>query len=229
MASMDRIFASSREARRREWSSPKIALRFIIGNAVFWFIMYLQVIGLFEINTGNKCGPRLGTCAMYFSIYLSIDSGILPTFFMLLFGLLTIKNIHQTRRRIKATATTNPDQSVQASIMSKKEMQLHKMLANQIGLYLILNVANPFYFIYRAFTVVTLKSPLRVTAESFVNNLTYDLIYLGFALSFANFAVSSEMFRREFQLLIQTKIIARFRQCATTVEGTPARIIHAVN
>ncbi|CAF3911404.1 unnamed protein product, partial [Rotaria sordida] len=36
LASVDRYFASSRNALRRQWSSTKIAIRFIIGNIFFW-------------------------------------------------------------------------------------------------------------------------------------------------------------------------------------------------
>jgi hypothetical protein len=214
MASMDRYLSSSRDALRRQWSSPKIALRLIIINFLVWCLMYLQVLVFFVVTNG-KCGSRLGTCSMVFSIYLSIDSGILPILLMLVFGLLTINNVHQSRRRINEIAVINADGSVHAGRMSRKDTQLHKMLANQIILFIILDIPNPFYFIYRAFTVNTVKSAFRVTAESFANNLTYDFIYLGFALTFPNYALSSEMYRRELQQLIQTKILRRCRRRVT--------------
>jgi hypothetical protein len=223
MASMDRYFASSRDALRRQWSSQKIALRFIIGNAVFWFFLYIQVIVFYEIY-GGSCQPRPGTYGIFFSIYISIDSGVLPIFLMLVFGILTVNNVHQTKRRIMATSSVNEDQPINANRMSKKDTQLHKMLANQICLFVILNIPNPCYLVYRAFTNNTLKSPFRSAAELFVNNMTYVLIYLGFALTFVNFAVSSDMFRREFQQLIQTKILRRVRHRVTTEGGTTIRI-----
>jgi hypothetical protein len=223
MASMDRYFASSRNALRRQWSSPKIALRFIIVNAILWFLIYLQVLVFYEITNGT-CQPQLGTYAVFFSIYIAIDSGVLPIFLMSVFGLLIVNNVHQTKRRIGATTTINENQPVQANRMSKKDMQLHKMLANQICLFVILNIANPCYLIYRSFTMNTLKSPLRRTIELFINNMTYVLVYLGFALTFANFVVSSDMFRREFQQLIQTKILRRPSRRTTSLGGTTARI-----
>jgi len=225
MASMDRWFASSRDAVRRQWSSPKIALRFIIGNFILWFIIYLQVIIFYTINSGS-CQPQPGTYRTVFSIYLAIDSGILPTSLMLVFGLLVAKNVHQTKQRIAATTAINEGQPVYANRMSRKDMQLQKMLGNQILLFIILNIPNPCYLIYRVFTADTLKSPLRLTIEVFIENMTYVLIYLGFSLTFANFAVSSDMFRREFQQFIQTKILHRFPRRVTTEVGTANRIGH---
>jgi hypothetical protein len=225
MASMDRWFASSRDAVRRQWSSPKIALRFIIGNFILWFLIYLQVIIFYTINSGS-CQPQPGTYRTVFSIYLAIDSGILPTSLMLVFGLLIAKNVHQTKRRIAATTAINEGQPVYVNRMSRKDMQLQKMLGNQILLFIILNIPNPCYLIYRVFTADTLKSPLRLTIEVFVENMTYVLIYLGFSLTFANFAVSSDMFRREFQQFIQTKILHRFPRRVTTEVGTKNRIGH---
>jgi hypothetical protein len=219
MASMDRYFASSRNALRRQWSSPKIALRFIISNAIVWFLIYLQVLVFYEITNG-MCQPQLGTYAVFFSIYIAIDSGILPISLMFVFGLLIVNNVHQTKQRVGATTAINENQPVQTNRMSKKDMQLHKMLANQICLFVILNLPNPCYLIYRSFTMNTLKSPLRRTIELFINNMTYVLIYLGFALTFANFVVSSDIFRREFQQLIQTKILRRPSRRATSLGGT---------
>jgi len=54
MASMDRYLGSSRDA-----------LRLIIINFVIGYLIYLQVIGFFEVTNG-KCGPRLGTCVIVF-------------------------------------------------------------------------------------------------------------------------------------------------------------------
>jgi hypothetical protein len=209
LASIDRYFASSRDVRRRQWSSPKIAFRLAIGNIIFWSLMYTQFIIFYEIYNGS-CQPQPGIYGIFFSIYISIDSGILPLSLMIIFGLLTINNIHQTKRHIRPNAAAvDGGRFVGTGRVSKKDAQLHKMLANQIILFLILNIFNPCVLVYRSLTLYTVKSPLRLTVELFINNMTYVLIYLGFALTCVNFIISSEMFRREFLKFIQTKIIRR--------------------
>ncbi|CAF1209063.1 unnamed protein product [Adineta ricciae] len=201
LASIDRYFASSREALRRRWSSPKIAYRLIIGNALFWCIMYAQVIVFYEIASGT-CTFRSGSYGVFFSIYIAIDSGILPLLLMIVFGLLTVRNIHQRKMRIGARER-------QVTRMGKKDLQLHRMLANQIALFLILNLPNPIYLLFISFTINIPKSTFQHAAEILVGNMTYALIYFGFLLTFTNFMISSDIFRQEFFHVFRVKILRR--------------------
>jgi hypothetical protein len=180
--------------------------------------MHIQVLIFYGIYNGS-CQPQPGVYGMFFSIYISIDSGILPLSLMTIFGLLTINNIRQTRRHIRP----NVDASVRIVRMSRKDAQLHKMLANQIILFLILNIFNPCDLIYHSLTFYTIKSSLRRTVELFINNITYMLVYLGFSLTCVNFIISSDMFRREFLQFIQTKIFHR-RTPPTTTAVTIVKI-----
>jgi len=224
LASIDRYLASSCDALRRQWSSSKIAIRLIIVNIIFWCLIYIQVIIFYEINNGS-CLPKAGTYETFFSIYISIDSGILPIFLMLIFGSLMVRNVHQTRKRVGATTLINKSQPVRVGGMSRKDVQLHKMLASQICLFVTLNLPNPCYLVYQSFTINTRKSPLRVSTELFINNMTYVLIYLGFALTFVNFIVASDMFRREFQQVIQTKILRRPSMIVISQGGTRPKFV----
>ena len=228
LASVDRYFASSRDALRRQWSSPKIAFRVIIVNAIFWCLVYIQVLVFYRINNGS-CEPQSGAYGVFFSIYISIDSGILPVLLLLIFGLLTVNNVHKTRKRIEPVTGTNEIRSTQTGKMSKKDVQLHRMLANQIFLFIILNVPNPCYLLYRVFTINAVRSPFRRTLETFLSNMSYVLVYLGFSLTFVNFIISSDIFRREFLQLIRTKLMRRAPMPATTVGVTTVRVLQANN
>ncbi|CAF0716357.1 unnamed protein product [Adineta steineri] len=208
MASIDRYFASSHSALRRQWSSPKIAIRLIIGNVIFWCVTYVQVIIFYNISTGI-CWYQLGAYGVFFSIFIAIGIGILPLLLLFIFGLLTANNVHKTGQRIEPIGTMHGGRHIQGSKTSKKDAQLHKMLANQVFIFIIFNMPNPCYLVYKALTVNTSKSLLRSTTEDFGGNMTYALIYLGFSLTFLNFIISSDMFRKEFLQLIRTKI---FRQ-----------------
>ncbi|CAF0796000.1 unnamed protein product [Adineta steineri] len=222
MASIDRYFASSRSARRRQWSSTKIAVRLIIGNIILWCIIYTQVLVFYDISSGS-CSYGSGAYGVFFSIYISIDSGILPLLLMLIFGLLTVRNIHKTKKRVDAAPTTDTGRSKKSGKMSKKDVQLHRMLANQIILFIILNLPNPCYLVYRSLTITLVKSPFRKATETFLSNMTYVLIYLGFSLTFANFFVSSDMYRREFFQVIRTKVLRQAPAPTTTGGGTTVK------
>ncbi|CAF0745842.1 unnamed protein product [Adineta steineri] len=206
MASVDRYFASSRSALRRQWSSPKIATRLIIGNTIFWCVTYVQVLIFYNISTGT-CWYPSGAYGVFFSIYIAVESGILPILLLFIFGLLTANNVHNTIQRIEPVGVAHNGQHILGSKPSKKDAQLHKMLANQILVFIILNMPNPCFLVYRAFTVNTSKTLLRSTTEDFAGNMTYALMDLEFSLTFINFIISSKMFRKEFLQLIRTKIL----------------------
>ncbi|CAF0789631.1 unnamed protein product [Adineta ricciae] len=202
LASMDRYFASSPEVIYRQRSSPKIAFRLILANVLIWSLLYIQVIVIYDIEDGICTYPS-NAYGIFFSIYIALDTGVLPLLLMLTFGLLTVRNVHQMKNRIGPGVRPNQTR------LSRKDLQLHRMLANQIVLFVILNVPNPAYLIYQSITLRLLDSPLRRTSEVFAESMTYVLIYLGFSLTFCNFMISSTIFRREFHRLIRTKILRR--------------------
>jgi len=210
-ASADRYFCSSRNALRRQWSSSKTVIRLNIINTIVWLLFYIQVLITFNVGNG-KCRIQVVSIMTYFSFYITAENGFFPIFPLLFFGLLTIRNIHQTKRRTTAAEPANESQSVQNDRVSRKETQLHKMLANQVILYLILNVPYPVYTVYRAFIGVSSFTGSRALIDTFTNNLLYDLVYLGYALTFPNFILTSDMFRQQLKQIIRTKILHRCRR-----------------
>jgi hypothetical protein len=219
LASIDRYFVSSSDIRWRRLSSPKFAMRLIIINSLFWCLMYIQVLVFYDIENGT-CSFRSGFYAIFFSIYISIDSGILPPCLMLIFGLLTLNNIRQSKRKLRPVAATTIGRPVQNTEMSKKDLQFSKMLINQICFFIILNLMNPCYLLYQTITMNMTKSPLRVAVELYINNMTYLLIDLGFSLTFFVYTLSSSLFRREFIQLIQKKLLNRAPAPASMVART---------
>lgn len=206
-AAADRYLCSSHNIHIRRWSSPKIALRVIIVDAIIWLLFYIQVLVAFGV-TNDKCRILVLDIMKYFSLYITIENGFFPVIPMLFFGLLTIRNIHQSIQRVKATEVVDGSQSVTNNRISKKETQFHKMLANQVIVYIILNVPYPVYTIYRTYLGVSSLTGSRALIDTFINNLFYDLIYLGYALTFPNFLFTSNVFRKEFKQIIQ-KILHR--------------------
>ena len=211
LASIDRYFVSSLRAKWRRCSSRKFARRLIIGNFMFWSIIYIQVLIFYEIQNGT-CSFQKGTYSLFFSIYVLIESGIIPPVMMLLFGLLTLHNIRQSRRRtnpISASTSAVIAQRVKSTRLSKKDLHFSKMLFNQICLMVILNLINPCYLLYRTMTINDIKTPLRLKIETSVDNISYLLIYLEFALTFFVYTLTSSLFRRELNNLIRKALCGR--------------------
>jgi hypothetical protein len=209
LASVDRYFASSRDALHRQWSSPKIAIRFIIGNILFWCFIYIHVI-IFYQTYPNNCLPQQGIYGIFFSIYILIDNGILPLVFMSVFGYLTFKNVRQIKQRVRPLATsTTTNQSNQMNIASRKDSQFIKLLFNQIALYIIFNIFYPCCLFYQTITMNIQKSLIRLQVETLFSNMSYYLIYIGFSLTFFTNISSSSLFRNEFKRFIQIKVFRR--------------------
>jgi hypothetical protein len=205
LASVDRYFASSRDALRRQWSSTKIARKFIIGNILFWCVIYIQVI-VFYRTYPNNCLPEKGSYGMFFSIYILIDNGILPLVFMSVFGILTYKNVQGIKHRVRPMAISmEANQSSQVNRTTRKDTHLLKMLFNQILVYIIFNTFNPCFLLYQTLTINVSKSPLKLEVEVMLNNMSYFLIYIGFSLTFFTNILSSSLFRHEFIRLIQRR------------------------
>ncbi|CAF4036896.1 unnamed protein product [Rotaria sp. Silwood2] len=209
LASIDRYLASSSDIQRRQWSTPKIAIRLIIGNVLFWCVIYIQIPIFYEIHNGD-CSFRKGVYGIFFCIYLLIESGIFPPLMMIIFGLLTLNNIRRSKRTIRPLPIVDIIQLSQFPVMSRKDLLISKMLFNQICLWIILNMFNPCYLLYRTITIYDNKSSLRLTVELFLNNMSYYFIYLEFSLTFFVYTLSSPLFRREFKKLIRKKLLHRF-------------------
>lgn len=230
LASMDRYFASCRDVNYRRWSSTKVAIRFIIGNIIFWCLIYIHIIIFYEIYP-NNCAPRKGLYEMIFGIYIVIDDGILPIIFLIIFGLLTYRNIQTIKQRVRpmtittATTTLMTNQSNQMNMrILRKDSQFIKMLLNQIILYVLLNLFNPCFLLYQSITINFPKSSVHVEIESLLSNLSYFLIYIGFSLTFFLNILSSSLFRNEFKKFIQIKIFHhRSIQSTTTTTTQPNR------
>ncbi len=58
--------------------------------------MYSHVPIFYEIQNG-QCTPRHNGYSYFIGIYIAIDSGILPLSLILIFGLLTLRNLHQVK------------------------------------------------------------------------------------------------------------------------------------
>jgi len=202
-AAVDRFFCSCQSVRLRRWSSSKVARSLIIIDAIIWALFYIQILVFADVTNG-KCRILSADFLKYFTFYLTFENGFLPIIPMLIFGLLTIRNIQRSIQRLKAreiidgrTSNSNNQPSV-----SRKEVQLHRMLINQVVIYVILNLPYPVYNLYRIYGNVSSVSESSAAIDTFVNNLCIDMVYLCFTLTFLNFLLTSSVFRQELKQLL---------------------------
>lgn len=208
MASIDRYFASCDDISWRRWSSRKIAKKCIIFSFIFWCLIYIQALVFYDTQFGF-CTYQGGIYGIFFSIYLSIESGILPPLLMLIFGLLTIRNIRRSKRTVQPEPLANVVSPTQTIRLSRKDLQLTNMLLGQIGVWITFNIPYPCYNLYRSITINDPTSDFRITVESFASNMTTCALYVGFSLTVFLYTLSSPLFRHELKKLILRKILRR--------------------
>ena len=215
-AAADRFLCSSRSVRLRRWSLPKVAVYLITIDTIVWILFYIPILVYFDVES-DKCRIHAVEIMKYLSYFITIENGFFPIIPMLIFGLLTIRNIRQSRQRVKSTVAVNRNQSATSRQTSTKEAQLHKMLINQVIVYVILNLPYPVYNVYRSYVNVNSFTGSRAAIDTFINNLCFDMIYLCFTLTFFNFLITSDMFRRELKQIIKNKLIDRCHHRITPV------------
>jgi len=123
LTSIDHYFASSSDIHWSRWSSLKISKRLIIGNALLWCLMYIQVLLFYQIQNGD-CSFRNYIRSMFFSVYIPINDGILPLSIMLIFGLLRLNNILRSKRKIRQLLVLGVVRSIQIITIKKRDQQI---------------------------------------------------------------------------------------------------------
>ena len=204
-ACVDRCFHSSANIRIRRLSSLKTA-RMVIGfTTILMIILYSHMIVYYEITYtidqfGNiipMCNPQKGIYQTFIALWHMTLYFLCPCFFMLFFGLLTLKNI-RGRRRVLPTIRENNQGG------RRTNTQLLRMLAAQILLTVISTLPYSIYRLYASITANVVKDPLRIAEENFASQFANVISYFAHTSSFYLYTLTGTIFRKEF-----FKVIAR--------------------
>ena len=102
-ACMDRWASSCTSVRIRSISRVLIAKRIILTLILIVYLMYMQMFfcfdGIYESNS-SSCYTVSTTCELYNSFALFLTYSLFPCLFMLILGLLTIRNIRRSQRQV---------------------------------------------------------------------------------------------------------------------------------
>ncbi|CAF1084840.1 unnamed protein product [Rotaria sordida] len=158
-ASIDRFLCSSPSAIYRQWSTNRIARRYVIGVFIFYALLFIQVFYCFEASVPNvpvACYGRNLPCRLFNDwVALRVDI-VLPSLFLAIFGVLTIRNvqtrmIHPTVHAVNSNNTNN-----NRLLMRNKERNLTRMLLIQVLIVLPLDLP---FGIYRPYASLTSDVP----------------------------------------------------------------------
>lgn len=95
-ASIDRFLCSHHLASYRRWNTKQTARHYIFILFVFFFLIFIEVVYCFEASIPNvpvACYGRNIVCRLYNDWAALLFDIILPSFFLAIFGTLTIRNV----------------------------------------------------------------------------------------------------------------------------------------
>ncbi|CAF3670988.1 unnamed protein product [Rotaria sp. Silwood1] len=221
-AIIDRWLLSSLKLHHRQMSSLKNAKRAMIISLMLAIVVFSHIIYCHEpnlINAPQKCYGITIACRFVTDISF-ILLAIVPLPLMLMFGLMTIYNIRQSRGRVAnrntsmvtntVTATTN-----QRHRMTKQDQNLLIMLLVQICILFILSIPLAIQKLHSAIVTGRTPSALQVAIEDLVYNLAQLLHFVANGMPFYIYTlVGGNVFRKalaKFFIHIRHKILHRCR------------------
>ena len=201
---VDRYLCSSASTSMRAMSSVRVANRAIPFTILIIFIAYIHVPIFFKIDiisatqkpTCYSRGP-IGTYRTILYYFDLIVYGLSPSFFMLMFGLLTLRNVQQSKRLIVIPVTNLLTRTNQNN--RKTNNQMLRMLIVQVLVYCVTGL------VFSATIIYTSMNPPTNDFQGGQYNVVYAVVGMGSnvgpCLSFYLFTLSSALFRKELKNL----------------------------
>ncbi|CAF1516197.1 unnamed protein product [Adineta ricciae] len=197
LASIDRYFASSPNARLRQLSSLSIARKIIIFTVVFTFLICLHFLIFLTASQQSYCQASSFGYAVFFQIFIVLTGSTIPIIVMAIFGILTVRNVSSIRNRI-----TPQGDNVQNEPLRANERQMHKMLLMHLLVCLILTVPYGITSIYDpVIRYVFLRTPSAYDTAIYnvTLNITRAMYFTTTIIGFYVYTLTSPRFSSEFK------------------------------
>jgi len=224
LASIDRWLVSSPNVTHRQMSSVRNATRSIVLTLLLSGLSHIPHTICYEPfqlpPIPLHCYGATSACRLFDDLFYASIVVLLPCSLMLVFGCMTIKNIHQSRR---ATRPNNIQMSIgnqqtknlpnaQLKTKMKNERNLTKMLLIQVFILILFTLPQACNSLYATITYGRDKSVLQKAFDQFFYNLTLLLSYMAVGLPFYMYTLTGSVFRSTLMQLFQgtLRIFERF-------------------
>jgi hypothetical protein len=212
-ATIDRWFSSSTKIERRRLSSNKIVYKITAVICTLSFILWAESIFCYDANTANnplKCYGKNFVCRVFNDLVYASSTVVIPSLFMLIFGLLTIHNINRSYRAIQpfVATVTNVSQvgRKKRNKIRRSERSLTRMLLLQVIMLTLCSMPQAIQQFYLTATIDVEKTPLRIAIENFIVNFNLSLTYIGNGISFYLYTLNGTIFRQTLIRIMNTTI-----------------------
>jgi hypothetical protein len=204
-ACVDRWAATSTNLSIKSFSHVKIAKQVIIGITSLVYLFCSEIFFCYDNidhSTSIGCYPISNACDLYNQYAFFLTYSFLPCGFILVFGLLTIRNIQKTRRRIAPLRATLHYRNTE-----KKIRQMNIMLLVEVIFSILFYLPMSLQKVYYVITFNHTKSIEQQQVEYFIHVVVILISLTNSAISFYIFACTGHVFRKELKRILFSKCV----------------------
>ncbi|UJR32520.1 hypothetical protein I4U23_019982 [Adineta vaga] len=199
LASLDRYFCSSSSTAVRRWSSTHVSSWLIPLVTIFIGITQIPMLIFYKVNRHPLiCLGQPNSFQKINGIFLLIIWSLIPSLTMLIFGLLTIRNIQQSAQKAFGHDIINRRQKRIKNI----DRQLIQITLVQSIFFGLTSAAGSIGGMYNVIDNNLRKDPLSLAIQGFTGNVLSFVGLLSPCMSFYLCTLSSRLFRRELAQLL---------------------------
>lgn len=196
LATIDRFLLSSDNSKRWNYSHRSFAKRAILLTILFWFVMSTPIIFCskrYYHSSHNEqmicSNPSLDMVCLYVRIiYTCLIDGFVPPLIMVIFGLITYRNVHQLHRR--------------SNFRSQSARRINQQIISMLVLQSIKSsFASIPYSIFHTYWVIS-RNERKTLLDEAKENLAMQIVYLLFWSNYTSFFIyicSSDIFRNQWK------------------------------
>jgi hypothetical protein len=197
LACIDRYLHSSSSLRIRRMSSLRSAKISTGMISIIVLILYCHMLVYYEITYVSnqfggitpKCNSQQGIYRTFLGFWHLVLSSLCPSFLMLLFGCLTLKNVRHHRQLVHRVGENRS--------IRRTDSQLLRMLAAQVLVIIIATLPYCVYELYSSFTSSFKMSTLKIAQDNLTNQITGIVTYFAYSSSFYLYTLTGSIFRKE--------------------------------
>jgi hypothetical protein len=146
----------------------------------------------------HVCTLQNNTCQLLNTILLLICNSGLPPILMVVFSILTIRNVNY-RNHITINRTHR-----------RRDVQLTRILFIQVSIVVLFAIPVTIHQMYTLSTSSMVKSALTTAIENLVNQITIEILYISNSTMFYVYSITSKRYRKEVVHILS--VIFKFHQ-----------------
>ncbi|CAF1266961.1 unnamed protein product [Adineta steineri] len=148
LACADRVLCSSSSATIRAWSNIRVVTRATPLTLLIVGLAYVHVPFYNRLNTTSSCVGTSGTYATFVGIFNLFIFGMGPPVCMLTFGLLAIRNVRQSVKRMAPNNIPTGTQNQLQHRQKATDRQLMQMMIVQSMFFILTGTPSSFVYFY---------------------------------------------------------------------------------